>query len=230
MRTEARIKCSIWSDPDYVALPVEAKLLYQFLLEQDDLGLCGVIALREVRWEGPLGIAAPSAFLEILEKARFVVIDYDEQELWIRTFMRWDGVLTSPKVLIGARLSLATVRSQRIRRSMAAEYPELAQEWGLDTLPDTPSDTPSDTRLARVRRTEVGGRRTEVGGNAQTVDLSAGRYIAPLWEGSLEPDLGGSEKFGPGPQLEDSPAPPLRGFYPRDLLRFPRPAAAGNSA
>lgn len=160
MRTEARIKCSIWGDQDYLKLPVEAKLLYQFLLEQDDLSLCGVIPLREVRWEGPLGIASLPTFLEILAKAQFLVIDYTEGECCVRTFMRHDGVLKSPNIVKGARNALGSVHSAKIRAALAAEYPELARDWGLDTPSDTPSDPPPGTLLSRtrMRRTEVGGR------------------------------------------------------------------------
>lgn len=176
MRKFATIKTSIWEDADYLKLTAQAKLLYQFLLEQADLTLCGAIPLREGRWLGPLGFA-PRVYLTELEQSRFLVADRDHEELWVRTFMRHGQVWG--KGIKGAQNSLDSVHSPKIRAALAEEYPDLADEWDLGTLPgtlsnegcdppssDPPSDPPSDQRETRYGKRETGK------GKRETRDLT----------------------------------------------------------
>jgi len=135
VRQFASIKCSIWEDEDYLKLPDWAKLLYQFLLEQADLALCDAIPLREGRRGRALGFA-PRDTLEALEQARYIVVDRDHEELWVRTFMRHGQVCG--KGLQGAQDSLDSVRSPKIRAALAHEYPILASEWDVETSDPIP--------------------------------------------------------------------------------------------
>ncbi len=132
-RTEARVKCAIWHDEAFLSLSLAGKLAYHFLLEQADLTLCGALALRSTRWARCLGISAKAldGALAELEKGRFIVVDREEEEVWIRTFMRHDHV-ESVKQLAGARSALSGVVSPRILDAFAEEYPDLADAWASD--------------------------------------------------------------------------------------------------
>ena len=146
-RREARLRTSIWRDPDVLALPAHARYLYVFLISQPDLSLCGLLPLRLAPWSEDIGlpIAEVSRSLDALVAARFVVVDRDRAEVWIRTEMRHDNVLASAKTRAGAQASLRCVTSRRILVELGLEYPELISEWGLPTETDPPSDGVSDT-------------------------------------------------------------------------------------
>lgn len=123
-RTEARIFSSIWRDGDFLQLPAGAQRLYLFLLSQDDLTLCGVLALREARWAGKAADTtreSVDADLDALERQRFVLTDRSAGELLIRSLMRRDEVWKQWPLLEAARKSSATVQSEPIRHALAEE-------------------------------------------------------------------------------------------------------------
>jgi len=130
-RTEGRIAVSIWSDPDFLALPPLAQRHFMFLLSQPDLAHDGVIALRERRWarSAPgMTVADITEANDALAKARFVVIDEEAEELLVRSFIRRDGVYRQPNVLRSATSHLATVASIAIRQAVAAELVRIESE------------------------------------------------------------------------------------------------------
>lgn len=123
-RSEARISVSIWDDSDFLALTGEAQRLFLFLCSQSDLAHDGIIALRERRWSkkaAGLTAAAIADSLTELEKARFVIIDEDAEELLVRSFIRRDKVFRQPNVLRSAADHLKGVTSLPILRALAAE-------------------------------------------------------------------------------------------------------------
>ena len=46
----ARIKASIWSDPDFAALPAPVQRVYLVITSQSELTLCGVVQPSPKRW------------------------------------------------------------------------------------------------------------------------------------------------------------------------------------
>ena len=182
-RTEGRIKCAIWDDQDYLALGLEAKLAYQFIVEQRDMTLCGLIPYRPTRWSRLLGLSTTKleSVMRTLESSRFVAIDREEGELWVRTFMRHDHV-QGEKLLTAARGAISTMSSRPLRAAFAAEYPALAEEWGISSIPDRVSDRVSDTPL------EVGGRRKEVGNGVEKFEEEGlVGVVFAAWEDALPP-------------------------------------------
>lgn len=125
-RSEARVFTSIWKDPGFLALPPTAQRLYLFLLSQEDLSYCGVIALRPARWArkaAGLTVAEIEADLELLaaEERRMVLIDEDTGELFIRSLIRLDGVWKQPNIMKSARESAALIESAPILAAMLDE-------------------------------------------------------------------------------------------------------------
>lgn len=134
-RTEARIAVSIWDDEDFLALPPGPQRLFLFLISQRDLAHTGVLALRERRWSkssAGLKPADVTAALEVLQKARFVVVDEDTEELLVRSFIRRDKVYRQPNVLRAAQDHLSVISSRQILGTLADELRRIAHADDLN--------------------------------------------------------------------------------------------------
>jgi hypothetical protein len=164
-RSEARLRTSIWDDDDFLIRPGREQLAYIFFVSQPDISHCGVLSLRLKRWAKKLKYTPEllDGVLTGLSESRFVVVDYDEEELLVRSYLRNDGVLRNFKVLKAAASNLPQVMSKPIRETIANEIERSLHE-GLATastrpvllgmlgvlgrpshaLSDAPSDTPSD--------------------------------------------------------------------------------------
>lgn len=128
-RTEARLAVSIWQDPEFLALGPMEQRGFMFLISQPDLAYTGVIALRERRWsQSAAGLNRDDVERDVkgLEAQRFVVVDWDREELLVRTLMRGDRVYKQPQILSVAREQLASVTSPIIRRALLAELEIIA--------------------------------------------------------------------------------------------------------
>lgn len=146
-RTSARILASIWDDPEFLALRSTQQRLYLFLLSQRNLDHAGLLPLTLRRWAGKaksLTAAGLKRDLAGLAEARFIVVDFDTEEVLIRTFVRGDGVYKQPR-LMGAMVSAAEeISSPVLRRALLDEVERLP----LNELSDEPSkgDGPSIRR------------------------------------------------------------------------------------
>ena len=194
-RTEARVFTSVWKDPFFTAHTLEAQWLYFHLLSQDDLTYCGVMPLRQSKWArkaAGLTVADIESALKSLEGTDYptaypnpeagptplVVVDYDTDELLVRSLLRRDGIWKQPNLLKLARESAESVDSRRICGVLLAELRRLPlEETGsvqVKTLvadfiadlekgepyptpyppphpDDNPSQDPSDLDYARAR-------------------------------------------------------------------------------
>lgn len=146
-RSEARLSVSIWSDPDFLDCTPSEQRMFMFLLSQPDLAHDGVIALRERRWSRSakgLTVEQITKDLTGLDAARFIVVDWDNEELLIRSFIRRDKVYRQPNVLRAAADHLDAVTSPLIRHALAVELARIAEL-------DMPGDAPAT--VAQMRRT-----------------------------------------------------------------------------
>lgn len=126
-RHHARLLTAIWNDPDFRALDSPAQRMYMLLISQPDLNACGVIGYRPKVWARlapdttPQKIARAAATLA----ARcYTIIDRDTDELWVRSFMRHDGVLASPNIFKSAARAFDTIHSATIRTGILDALPE----------------------------------------------------------------------------------------------------------
>lgn len=120
-RTEARMKTTIWSDADFLALSHGAQWMYHLILEQPELSLCGVTAITMGRWASRSVTTTPEdirAFMEELEKHHYIVIDELTEEVWVRSFIEHDGVLKSANSLIGMTRDYPGICSDIIRKGV----------------------------------------------------------------------------------------------------------------
>lgn len=138
-RTEARIFVNVWKDQDFRALSRSAQGTYFFLTSQPDLHYTGVIPLRDRPWARTAAgytLDALTSDLEELAALRFIVIDYDEMQLLVRTFIRSDKVFRQPNILRAAAGQVCLIESASLREALADELRIIAG------LPDLPKDVP----------------------------------------------------------------------------------------
>lgn len=129
-RSEARLSVDIWKDRDFLARTPGAQRLYMFLLSQADLTHIGTIALRERRWSNSaagLTVADIERDLKELEAARYLVIDWDAEEVLIRSFIRGDKVYRQPQVLAVAAEQLTLVGTLPLRVALRVELERIAE-------------------------------------------------------------------------------------------------------
>lgn len=129
-RTEARIKTDILRNKDWQPLPALSKLTYYTILAQPTLNLCGVIAFTPKPWATDMTLTERQArvALDKLEADRFVVIDDKTDELWVRSFVKNDGVISKPFVAIAMSKDFCTIRSERIQDGVIASIDDIVGE------------------------------------------------------------------------------------------------------
>jgi hypothetical protein len=130
-RTHARILVTIWGDPDFRALSIEAQRMYLLLLSQGSLNNAGVLPLTAKRWAAGCADTTTGHIekaLHELDVARFVAADDDTEEVLIRSFIRNDGIVKQPQMMKSALREALTVESPRLRSVLAAELRKLRRE------------------------------------------------------------------------------------------------------
>lgn len=122
--------------------------MYVQLCTQKDLDCAGLLTLNlTVLAKGCNGIdeAAILADLTELEAGRFVFVDYDTDELFVRARMRWLGVAKSANFLKSALRSARSVESPKLRREVASELRRLGQDLAYDVAEElNPSEPPAN--------------------------------------------------------------------------------------
>lgn len=181
-RDHARVLTKIWRDDDeWRQLPIEAQHAYLMLLSQPTLSYAGTLSLTFSRWARMTTgqtVDSVEKAVRLLEDRRFVVIDWDTEELMIRTFLRNDGIYRQPNPLKAAmRVAREQVESDLIRTAMAEELRRVGRNDLADYL--NPSGNPS---------------RNPLGDDSDTLDqlIESG----PLGEGFHEGFAGGSSISG----------------------------------
>lgn len=136
-REYARIMTTIWRNAEFRQLSEAQQRAYLFLVTQPDISAAGVLALRLRRWADMSSTSTPESLAEVLkrlEAGRFIVVDWDAEELLIRSFIRWDGGFNNPKRRPVIVRAAEEVDSPAIVRHLAAEF----ERCGIPTPPDWP--------------------------------------------------------------------------------------------
>lgn len=137
-RDYARIMTSIWRNKEFRALSEQQQRAYLFLVTQPDISAAGVLPLRLRRWADASSTSTADGLAQLfkeLESGRFIVVDWDAEELLIRSFIRWDGGFNNPKRRPVIVRDAADVESDVIARHLAMEF----KRCGIDAPPDGPS-------------------------------------------------------------------------------------------
>ncbi len=124
-RSYAKVYRDIWADPDFTAQPAAAQYLYLFLLSQPNLNAAGVLPLTVRRWAaiaGQVKVEHIESDLAILASRRYVLTDYDTEELLIRTYVRNDEIWRIPNTLRAVVRDAGRVASPVLRQALAGEF------------------------------------------------------------------------------------------------------------
>lgn len=127
-RPYAKVYRDIWADPDFTGLPIPVQYLYLFLVSQPNLNGAGVLPITIRRWAFTAGQVKPADIehdLTILNDRRYVLTDYDTEELLVRTFIRNDGLWRIPNTLYAVLRDAEQVASPALRAELAAELAAL---------------------------------------------------------------------------------------------------------
>lgn len=145
----AKIKLTIWTDPDFLALTAEAKLLYLFLLTNPKTSRVGVVELIPGKWATRLGLTPTDVDRALAELAdhRFVLVDRDTAEVGIRTKVKHDPPAT-PLQVKGVWAAWERIESHPMGNAMGNAMPlvmwEKTPKGFTPPLPAPSSDGESD--------------------------------------------------------------------------------------
>jgi hypothetical protein len=123
-RERATINIDIWSDADFRALTDPAQSLYFKLTTHPKLDYCGVAefhpgrlaALANEHTADMVMIAAQE-----LSDRFFIVVDQSTDEVMVRSFLRWDGLLKQPRLAVSAAKAYGAIASNKIRAVVVHE-------------------------------------------------------------------------------------------------------------
>src|SRR5687768_8257407 len=117
-RTFAPIVTSIWMDEGFRSLPALAQRVYILAFSQPEISYCGVVSFTARRWARMACDTKVSDIEEavaVLEERRFVVLDEDTEELFVRSFVKHNNVLTQPQLKKSMLKAYEHIDSKRIR-------------------------------------------------------------------------------------------------------------------
>lgn len=119
-RKYAPIYTSIWLNDDFRNLTPAAQRVYFLALSQPDMSYCGVVTFTTRRWAGMskgTTQADIQAAVRELEASRFVTVDEETEELWVRSFVRHNQVWEQPQLRKAMVRDFGVVNSRGIRRA-----------------------------------------------------------------------------------------------------------------
>lgn len=193
----ARVVRSIWADDDFRALSHNAQWLYFHLLTSPAINYCGVTDWRPAR------IAALTADMTAdgveassveLEGNLYTVVDRDSEEVLIRSFVRHDGLMSSPNMAAAMVKAHAATVSRALRGVVVHELKRLQKDQ-------------SDLRGWDRPEVKLLLRRDAVDPREAIAQLPAYAFNLPSPNGSGNPSANPSRKGSATPAPTPSPSP-----------------------
>lgn len=135
MANYGKLFSRIWTDPEFTALDAACQQLYCLLISYSTRDHAGVLPMTLKRWArctAGASVESVRSSLATLSERGFVVVDFDTEEVLIRTFIRNDEVYKQPKVMISAMKSAVLVESMPIRWSLYEEVRRVPELSGND--------------------------------------------------------------------------------------------------
>lgn len=214
-RTESRTKTAIWApDGEFVNLTGRAQRMYWLLYSQPTITLCGVLALTERRWARSAkdeSLETVGEALQELQDENFILVDYETEEVLVRTFARHDGVKPRSTVWGKAWEALTAIQSKRLRDAAEAELarigppPDGVSTGCRNTQSDTSSDTPSEEQMNGVSHTPSDAPPDTSRARARAVSVSSLRLQSPSPSPAPIPPHGGRDRPHSGGDRDEPP-------------------------
>lgn len=140
-RLYAQNRLSMWQDDEFRCLSDGAQNLYNYLLAHPTTTYAGVCDWRPKRLAQVNTSWTTERVEELgreLARGHFLVIDEGYDEVVIRSFLRWEGVLKSPNLARACARAFGRIESPTLQRvvihellRLKAENPDFAA-WDLD--------------------------------------------------------------------------------------------------
>lgn len=127
-RDRASIRIDMWADQDWRDLPGDAQRLYMQLLSHPTLSYAGVAEWRPGRLAAMASDVTEASIVkagQMLTERLFVVIDSTTEEVLVRSFVKHDGLMKQPKLVVSMTNAYAAVASKSIREVIAFEVQKL---------------------------------------------------------------------------------------------------------
>lgn len=135
-----KVFARIWNDLDFTALDGDCQRLYLMLLSYPTRDNAGVLPLTLRRWVTATAgatIETLAGALERLAERRFIVIDWNTEEVLIRSMARNDETYRQPKLWVNAMKSARQIQSPLLRGALADELSRLPEHREGATTEDT---------------------------------------------------------------------------------------------
>jgi hypothetical protein len=127
-RDRASIRIDMWADQDWREVSGEGQRLYMQLLSHPTLSYAGVAIWHPGRLAAMTGDLAPvdieRAGAELVARF-FIVIDTTTEEVLVRSFVKHDGLMKQPKLVVSMANAYAAVASKTIREVIAFEMQKM---------------------------------------------------------------------------------------------------------
>lgn len=123
-RERASINIDIWSDDDFRDLTAPAQSLYFKLITHPKLDYCGVTDFHPGRLAAmSREMTADDVMIAAQELSErfFIVVDQGTDEVLVRSFVRWDGLLKQPRLAVSAAKAYGAIASNKIRAVVVHE-------------------------------------------------------------------------------------------------------------
>lgn len=143
------------SDEDWKALPWPAQWLYKTLWDHAKLTYCGVLDWRPGRIAASavgMDEAGVRVLAQCLEARLFVVLDEGTEEILIRSWARFDGLMRQPRMAVSFATAFHAVESPVIQGVLVHEVHKIRSRepnligWTRPTVADLLERTPLDPR------------------------------------------------------------------------------------
>lgn len=198
-RSYGKLTSTIWTDTDFRALPnTTTQLLYLALISQPDVSACGRLSVATRRWaSGMAGVDRDEVedSLMDLEEAQFVWVDYETDELIVRSFVKHDNGISNPRRLAAIRNAVTEITSAELRTLLLKEYPALkSDDYGerFDTVSANGSanesrNSPVPYQQATINKQQASAHLTDAAATA--LEMFVG------WRMSSETDVRSPERY-----------------------------------
>lgn len=125
-RAYAPVRVSVWNDDDFIALTDTAQRVYFLINSQRDINYAGIVPYMPSRWaklaKNTSAAKIRNAIAE-LAAARFVLLDQHTEELWVRSFIKHNGVLSSPNLVKAMKSAYENTASLAIKQGIWQQVP-----------------------------------------------------------------------------------------------------------
>ncbi|MCZ4557932.1 hypothetical protein O4215_20435 [Rhodococcus maanshanensis] len=206
VREHARLRLDIWGDDDFRALSVPAQHLYLTLLTEPTLNYAGVADWRPSRIaskaHGWTPAAVNTAGRELAERL-FIVVDEATEEVLVRSFIKHDGLMKNPRMVVSMMTAYAGVASDALRGVIVHEVRKLHENQ-----PDLSAWT---STISGDRVTVFIRRRPLDPSTFPTGYPHAGADVLPFDSGSTSPSTTPSVKGSITPKPTPKVSPSVKG-------------------